>query len=316
VKLTFTKYVYVGLLFLVSSPFYYSQRRNDWTKEKQEIIFGLGMSNFLGELGGKDRVGSDYSPADLELALTRPAAMVGYRYRFQKNFALRGELNYLRVWGDDKLTKEPFRNNRNLYFRSNIWEISANAEYAFLFDKGGNKYHIKHTFKRRYKSAHIYSYVFAGIAAFWFNPKAEYNGKWMALQPLRTEGQGLRPGTKKYSRISVAIPLGFGVKMKLADQWSVGLEANYRVTFTDYIDDVSTTYYDNQALLANVGAASAALADPTLGNFDIPLDANGKNKTGIQRGDSKQKDAFMSINFTGSYILKSKRGKKKTRSKF
>ena len=310
----FHRNTFIFASLLVS--FYTFSQRNDWTRERHEVICGFGVSNFLGELGGKDRLGTDYSPADLEMSLTRPAAMVGYRYRLERNWAVRGEFNFLRVWGDDKLTKEPFRNNRNLYFRSNIYEISANIEYAFVYDKKGNRYHIKHTFKRRAKSANFYSYVFTGISTFFFNPKAKFQGSWTALQPLGTEGQGLKPGTKKYSRISIGIPLGFGVKLKINDQWNVGMEANYRVTFTDYIDDVSTTYYDNYALLASNGPASAQLADPNLGNFPIQLDENGKTKAGNQRGDSKQNDSFMSINVTGSYIIKAKRGKKKTRSKF
>ena len=296
--------------------FHLNAQRYDWKKERQEVIFGLGMANFLGELGGRDAIGTDYSPADLEMALTRPAAMAGYRYRLTRNWAARGEVNYLRVWGDDKRTAEPFRHNRNLYFRSNIFEFSANIEYAFIYDKKGNKYHIKHTFKQRKRNTSVYGYVFTGIAAFYFNPKAKYQGTWLALQPLGTEGQGIVPGTKKYSRISFAIPLGFGIKVKLNDQWNVGMEANYRVTFTDYIDDCSTTYYDNNALLVTNGPASAQLADPNLGQYPIQLDESGKSKTGMQRGDSKQNDAYMSINFTGGYIIKSKRGKKKTRSKF
>ncbi|MFN5458613.1 MAG: DUF6089 family protein [Bacteroidota bacterium] len=303
------------LSFIFTSLSFFSQR-NDWKRERQEVIFGCGVSNFLGELGGKDRIGTDYSPADLEMSLTRPTMMLGYRYRLDRNWAVRGEFNFLRVWGDDKLTKEPFRNNRNLYFRSNIYELSANIEYAFIYDKKGNKYHIKHTFKRRYKAANIYSFIYMGISVFRFNPKAMYQGTWIALQPLGTEGQGLKPGTKKYARIAVAIPMGIGFKMRLTDQWTIGMETNYRITFTDYIDDCSTTYYDNYELLSNNSAASAQLADPNLGQFPLQLDENGKTRSGLQRGDSKQNDSFMSINITGSYILKGKRGSKKTRSKF
>jgi hypothetical protein len=316
-KMISKKYLSIFVFcFVVSQSYILVAQGNDWKRDRQEVIFGLGVANFLGELGGQDEIGSDYSPADLELSLTSPAALIGYRYRVHKNWAVRGELNYLRLWGDDKLTNEPFRRNRNLYFKSDVFELSTNIEYAFIFDKKGNKYHIKHTFKRRTKAANFYSYIYAGIGAFYFNPKAQYQGQWVDLQPLATEGQGLRPGTSKYSRVAIAIPLGFGVKMKINNQWSVGMEANYRITFTDYIDDCSTTYYDNKELLAANGQASAELADPNLGNFPIQLDENGKTRMNNQRGDSKQNDAYLSVNFTGSYVISSKRGKTKTRSKF
>ena len=32
---------------------------------------------------------------------------------------------------------------------------------------------------------------FVGVGGFYFNPKAKYEGKWVSLQPLGTEGQGL-----------------------------------------------------------------------------------------------------------------------------
>ena len=57
-------------------------------------------------------------------------------------------------------------------------------------------------------------YVTGGAAVFTFNPKAEYNGEWVALQPLGTEGQGLPqyPDRKKYSLIRW---LHFGVVFQM-----------------------------------------------------------------------------------------------------
>jgi hypothetical protein len=290
--------------------------KGTWKKQREEVIFAFGVGNFLGDLGGRDAIGTDYSPIDLEFSLTRPSAMIGYRYRVTKGIAIRAQADWLRLWGDDKLTKESFRNNRNLYFRTDILETSLNVELAFQKDKKGNRYHLKHTFKRRSKSRGNYFYVFAGIAGFHYNPKAMYQGSWVALQPLGTEGQGLIPGTKKYKKFALAIPMGLGYKITINSQWAFGFEMNYRFTFTDYIVDCSTTYYDNAALAAANGPIAAALADPNLGNYNFQLDSNGKSRGGIQRGDSKQNDAYMSFLVTGGYYMKAKRGKKKTRSKF
>ena len=311
------RYCIIGLLYMsVFVAHAQFSNKNNWKKKRHEVIFGLGVGNFLGDLGGRDAIGTDYSPIDLEFALTRPTAMAGYRYRLNPNWSLRGELNYLRLRGDDNQTNEPFRNNRNLNFRSNVYEVSANIEYVFAREKGGNRYHLKNTRKRRQKASSSYFYVFTGIGGFYFNPKAKFQGSWIALQPLATEGQGLVQGTKKYSRFSVSIPMGLGFKMNLNDQWSLGVEANYRITFTDYIDDCSTVYYDNLLLNQSKGPIAAALADPNLGNFPIQIDPEtGKTRMGNQRGDSKQNDAFMSFNITGGYYLNITK-KKKTRSKF
>ena len=63
-----------------------------------------------------------------------------------------------------------------------------------------------------------------------FNPKSrDQNGEMTALQPLRTEGQGLTynhpfwgvvEGPKQYKRVAVAIPIGGGLKIPLIETWA------------------------------------------------------------------------------------------------
>jgi hypothetical protein len=48
------------------------------------LELAVGTSNFLGDLGGKDGVGSN-DFADLELSEFNPSCMVGYRHSFHKN---------------------------------------------------------------------------------------------------------------------------------------------------------------------------------------------------------------------------------------
>ena len=126
----------------------YSQgftRPNDWKKYRKEVVFQAGASEFLGDLGGLNKVGTDFSPADMEFALTRPAFSLAYRYKFTKNFNVHTSFNYLLVAGDDKLTTEQFRNNRNLNFKSNIFELAVRAEVSFFASKVGHRYGIKKT---------------------------------------------------------------------------------------------------------------------------------------------------------------------------
>ncbi len=95
----------------------YSQnfsRANDWKKYRKEVILQVGVSQFLGDLGGLNKIGTHYSPVDLEFSLTKPAISLAYRYKIAKNFNWHSSFNYLLVAGNDKLTQEPFRNNRNL----------------------------------------------------------------------------------------------------------------------------------------------------------------------------------------------------------
>ena len=308
---------FLCLVFLTLSFSGYSQffiKSNEWKKYRKEFYFGIGASNFLGDLGGLDRIGTDYSPVDLELRLTKVSAGAGYKYKVFKWLNLCLGFNYLNVNGDDKLTKDIYRHNRNLNFRSNIFELLGRIEFVYMHNKVGNRYGIKKTFNRRMKTSSYDLSAFTGVGGFYFNPKGrDENGKWHKLKPLRTEGQGLPGGPKPYKNYSVCIPLGVSYRYYIERTWAIGIELTWRKTFTDYIDDVSTVYYDKKVLLENYGPLSVKMADPNLGKIDgaTSPDASGR---GAQRGDN-EKDSYMSVQLTVGYIIKEKKYKKIKRSK-
>lgn len=209
------KRFYTITILLFSTVFIqkvYSQnytRANDWKKFRKEVIIQAGVSEFLGDLGGLDKIGTDYSPVDLEFTLTRPAVSLAYRYKIAKNFNWHSSFNYLLVAGDDKLTSEPFRNNRNLNFKSNIFELATRVELSYFSKKAGHRYGIKKTLSRRMKSRTWELIGFVGVGAFYYNPKGKHpiTGQWVKLRPLHTEGQGLPNGPKQYSQFAVSIPI-------------------------------------------------------------------------------------------------------------
>ena len=55
--------------------------------------------------------------------------------------------------------------------------------------------------------------------------------------------------SERYRLTEVAIPMGLGVKYRLTERFILGLDAGLRKTFTDYLDDVSGTYVNNDDLL-------------------------------------------------------------------
>jgi hypothetical protein len=283
-------------------------------RPRKEYILGIGAANFLGELGGANQIGT-HLVKDLEFSTTRPSAALGMRYKFNKRLAVKGGFYYQLVSGADNLTKEPFRKNRNLSFRSNLFELSVQGEFYFTREQTGHLYKIKNA--RGMKSYDFQAYTFVGFGGLLFNPKANYHGKWVALQPLGTEGEGLPGGPKKYKRVTACIPYGLGMKEGLNKDWSVGMEIGFRYTFSDYIDDVSGKYYDNNAIKAAHGQMAADLADPSL--HSMPPDQNGviaggwQAAPGSERGNPKYKDAYMFVDFTISYKMPYKR---RTRSKF
>jgi len=266
---------------------------------RYEVFYGLGATNFLGELGGADREGTNFV-RDLEFSMTRPLLNLGVRYRITETVATKTMLSYGWLRGDDKLTNEMFRHYRNLAFRSPIAEFSNQFEYSIIREKQGHRYNLRRV--RGLKGFKTNTYFFVGVGVIYFNPKNKYNGKWYALQPLGTEGQGLVPTRKKYSRISMCIPYGIGFKYGLNRRLNVGLEFGVRKTFSDYIDDVSTTYFDNQMIREAHGDVAAYLADPS--------DGTHPNWTAAyqQRGDAKDKDSYMFLILNFTYKLYTTRG--------
>jgi hypothetical protein len=294
---------YLFALFTLWCPWISAQvfdffPEDDYKRFPNHLQFGMGASNFLGDLGGKNGIGTN-DLQDLEISEFQYAAFIGYRHAFLKHLYGRADFAYGRVAGNDKLTKEPFRNNRNLNFRSNIFEADFTAEvWILLHGKKGHQYKLKRV-DAEASPWHVrgaYLTFFGGLGVFHFNPKTNLNGEWIALRPLHTEGQGLPGGPKEYSLWQMNIPVGMSLMFRMQKQWSFGIELSYRYTFTDYIDDVSTSYYNPQdiALYSPPGMADVAayLSNPSKGSANGGL-PNYVTAPGQQRGDHRDKDGYM-----------------------
>jgi hypothetical protein len=262
----------------------------NWRRNKKELILNVGPTGFLGELGGRDMIGKDYSMADLDLKSTTFNVGFSYRYRFKPYFATSTIFDIGMVRGDDKLTLEPARNARNLNFKSTIISLYQRIEMMLYFKESfGHKYNFKGLKGKKNNNEQIY--IFSGIGLTYFEPKGNYYGQWVKLRPLHTEGQGFPGRPKEYLPITVIIPTGIGMRYSLARMWRLGIEFTYFKTFTDYMDDVSTTGFDTDLLLEKYGPESAYLSNPAETEQYKAWFANGQ-----QRGDARQKDAYLFAN--------------------
>ena len=305
------------LLFIVSiilPTILFSQSRR-WKRTRYEIVGGAGVTAFMGDLGGGS--GSSHFIGDFNFTSQRPLISAGMRYKVLEALAAKGTLSYGWVSGDDSKASEPYRQDRNLSFRSPILELAAQAEYSIIKEPSNHRYSLRRRKGRRgrfsLKNIRVNTYLFAGIAGFYFNPKGlddkpeEGTNEWVALQPLGTEGQGLMEGREQYSRVQVSFPFGIGFKYPLTRQISVGVEFGARYTLTDYIDDVSTSYIDN-AWLAKNDPLAARMADkspwsenPLPGKEGIHYNAGG------QRGSSTYNDFYFFSLVTVAYKLRTGR---------
>jgi hypothetical protein len=268
----------------ISAQYSNFNTQRNWSLNKKEIGFGFGATQFLGDLGGRNRIGTDFSLVDLDLAATSIMGTVGYRYRWHPYWATSCRFSVGQLKGSDKNTNELIRSSRNLSFKSLIIDYQQRIEMIIIAnEKVGKRYSIPGLKGMKNKNSQVY--LFTGVGMTYFNPKGDYNGSWVALKPLQTEGNGMADGAKKYSGVTATIPFGIGVRRGMGKMWRVGIEATYVKTFTDFIDDVSTKYYDPNLL-----------SSPEAKYFSNPANKNtGWFAPGQQRGD-KNLDAYFQLN--------------------
>lgn len=219
----------------------------DDTYYDKPVLYEAGISagamNCLTDLGGKKGIGKKFIK-DLNTGYTHFTGGIFFSASYKNKFSMRLEGTFGNISGDDKvligitdIAKQ--RYNRNQSFRSSITDVTLMLEAHPLF--------IFVDWLAKDQTAPRYSpYIIGGIGYFSFNPQTKLGNRYVDLQPLHTEGQGFAeyPDRKEYKLNQLMIPLGLGVKYELTPLINVRGEFLYRKTFTDYIDDVSTTYID------------------------------------------------------------------------
>lgn len=250
------KYV-ILLSFLVSSIFAQTKKVSF---RQHEIGVFLGGSYYIGDLN-----------PGRHFYFTQPAIGLFYRYTPNYRYAFRGGFNFGQIMGDDSQSEDPDQLQRNLNFKSNIYDFHAIAEFNFY------EYRISND---KFKFT---TFLFLGLDVFRFKPQGKLNNSWVDLQSLNTEGQ-----SSGYRLTQVGIPFGVGLKMNVSKQVGIGLEWGPRKTFTDYLDDVSGTYPDyTKTPFKNIKAQQ--LSDRS---------KNGGNNINKQRGNPRTKDWFVFFGLT------------------
>jgi hypothetical protein len=289
----------MAILALHSSQAQYYYNPNYY---EGDVIFDVGLSpgimNCLTDIGGKKGVGKKFLK-DLNWVNTRPCfsiyAAALYRYAITAGVTA----TFGSVQAYDSILKSVIptadgRYERNLSFRSPIFEIRLSIEVhpIYLF----NWYQEGH-------APRISPYLSAGLGFFHFNPEAEYEGRWYQLHQLHTEGEGF-PGTGRpnYSLNQINIPLGIGIRYEVSDWVNMHLELMHRILFTDYLDDVSTTYID-PALFFKYLPPELAVIAYHLADRRGELDPSHVPTAGGKRGDPNNNDAFFSIQIKVGIVL-------------
>ena len=83
--------------------------------QNSELVLMVGSSHFLGDLGGKNGIGTN-EVTDLDINTIRYALGMGLRLKVSEGFALRINGIYTRAAGDDANTQREVRRDRGLSF--------------------------------------------------------------------------------------------------------------------------------------------------------------------------------------------------------
>lgn len=268
-------------ILMVAAVLTVSSRAQDMNANVQQGEFGfaIGGAHYFGDLNTK-------------ASLSRPKMSAGifFRKAFGNYLGIKLAGNWAQLGYSDIYSQNEFQKRRNLSFNTNIWEFTVTGDFNFFkFYPGVQGYNYT-------------PYVSLGLGVFSYDPYAYLNGEKQYLRPLGTEGQGSAayPERTPYSSMALCIPFAVGMKYNVSENINVFGEIGYRFTNTDYLDDVSTTYAPD-AFPNGQPAINFLLQDRSYETGD-PIGVKGR-----QRGNSKQKDAYVLAQLGLSFNISSYR---------
>jgi hypothetical protein len=277
----FFLFLFTGASNSQGQYFYYDDKYYD-----KDILWEAGASvgfmNAVADVG--ERKGHGLAPKYYDWKSSQLNYSIYFGILYKSIVEGRVELTRGKIAGADANSNSPFVRSRNLSYKSSIWEASLIATFHPLLLL--NTEHLPA----------FSPYIMAGASVFSFYPKALYNGEWVPLRKMNTEGQTSPqyPSRKQYSLRALSIPVGLGLKYEFNAKFNIRMEGLYRFSNSDYLDDVSTTYvdrsiYDNdqQKILSHMYIEILPQED----------------RTGQPRGKAHNKDNFFSINLKIGYVI-------------
>jgi len=260
-----------------------------------ELGVGMGLSAYNG----------DMLPETLKFPKT--SGFAGQiQLSLHLNERLRAQVFYIRgrLTGSDA---DFDRDDRNLSFTTNIDEVGLRGFINLIpfdpYNESGRPYT---------------AYIGAGVSVYHFNPfTTNLQGQKVFLQKLGTAGQYLpdeQNPLRPYSLYQPGIPLTAGLSYAVTPRIILGLEADYRILFTDYIDDIGPDLYPDfdNLLLTNEQAALLTnrgweiVYDPDQGRNPIDVAKTyfqNRNLSSTLRSTGTSKDVFGFILFKISFML-------------
>lgn len=178
---------------------------------KLELGLQLGLTEFLGDLGGGSEDGKPFI-LDTDWRFSRPLLGVYAKKHFNSWFAASGNLNFTMLKGSDSATTNPARSARGLEFKTNIFELYG-LMHLQVFDFGKLGLHAN-----------------LGLGVFTYNPQTNTENPTENTRGNKTQ---------------VMFPMGMGMSYMLDNNIILGVDIMHRVTLTDDIDGYVYEATDN-----------------------------------------------------------------------
>lgn len=246
-----------------------------------------GQEFYFKSYGGVFYYQGDLAPKPIDISFGPGKWTWGFSTGYGVTKWLNMHLRFMKgnISGDDALSESNERRTRNLSFKSHLHEYGTYGEVNInQFWKSLDKYKLR-------------LYLSAGINLITFNPQTYFDNKWVYLQPLGTEGQTLPTSVNEpYSLSALSRSTGINVEFDFTKTIALGLEFNTRKTWTDYLDDVSTSYPDREAMLASGNILGAKLSDRSGEYFGTGIPTRAPNSP---RGRQDKNDWYT---FFGLYL--------------
>lgn len=262
----------LAFLFIVMAVEGVSQSFFNWQYNDRyfSLTAGSGMTAYFGELNDNNRIRQEFSNFSL-----------GLEARLLSRLAARAEIIYYSLEGDDLYAADSsFNRQRNLSFFSR--NVEANLQGIFFLRKYRGDYYKRWAFD---------PYMGLGVGVTTYNPTAELDSVTYNLRELETEGV-------EYGRYALVLPLTFGVKLRMNEFINFNMELGYRYAFTDRLDDVSTSFIENDGSIAgrlSIRKDEVRTRDNEF--FIVNQEHYDEQIAGAPRGNPDRRDSYLYISF-------------------
>ncbi len=197
-----------------------------WRLMRWEGIAGVGTANYFGDIGGAMDDNNAAGFKDLEITSTRPSFQLAMRYRVLQDVAVKANLMFAFLNGNDENSKNE---SRGLSFSTFLFEPSIQGEYYIIPEERKNRTAALYNRRGMVNNySQIALYVFAGVGGTYFKSNLEADPALVS---------GLDP-----ENFALVFPGGLGLKYIINDTWTAGFELGARYTLTDYIDGYTSDY--------------------------------------------------------------------------